>query len=135
MRRFPGLGACALAFTLAACGGSSQPSAGASSASWGTPTVPVAASRAGRVYSTSIVTPIGDTIWFTVFEPTRLTAGQSYPLVMTSEGYGGTRETTPDAFIRKETSPSTGSRELCSRSKFASGIDAPTRSTEILRSA
>ncbi|HWY25795.1 MAG TPA: hypothetical protein VNX47_12800, partial [Nevskia sp.] len=103
MRHFLGLGACALALTLAACSGSSTPSStsGGGSGTGGTPTVPVTASRAGKVYSTSILTPIGDTIWLTVFEPSQLVAGHSYPLVFTSEGYGGTRETKPDAFIQK----------------------------------
>lgn len=89
---------------LAACGGggsdvappgnTNTPGQGAHIA-LSPPTVAVTQSRAGTIYSKSItVASTGDTIWFTVFEPTQMVAGDSYPLVLNGPGYGGSRTTT-----------------------------------------
>ena len=85
------------ALLLQACGGSSAP-AGSSD---GSTTTPVAKDRDGTVYAQSITSPIGDTVWFQVFEPTHVRVGQTYPLVLNSHGYGGTRATKADAFIQQ----------------------------------
>ncbi|HEU0195937.1 MAG TPA: alpha/beta fold hydrolase [Nevskiaceae bacterium] len=62
-----------------------------------TPTVPVKETRAGKIYNETLQVPAtGDTIAFTVFEPTQMVAGDSYPLVLNGPGYGGSRtETAP----------------------------------------
>jgi len=85
---------------LSACGGSSVPATGGSGGGGGTSN-PVTADRDGKIYAQSITSPIGDTVVFQVFEPTHLKAGQTYPLVLNSHGYGGTRATTPDTMIQK----------------------------------
>lgn len=84
---------------LSACGlgNSSAPVDGASA-----PRVALTQSRAGSIYRQEIpVARTGDTIVVQVFEPTRLEAGKTYPLVLQGHGYGGSRKTTPDAFIQK----------------------------------
>ncbi|MGH8455711.1 MAG: CocE/NonD family hydrolase, partial [Stenotrophobium sp.] len=98
--------AAVLALGLAACGSSSQPAvsgAGAGADLNGTPLVPVAKDRAGTIYRQQITSPIGDSVVFQVFEPTQITVGQTYPLVLQGHGYGGSRETTAPAgsFIKK----------------------------------
>lgn len=51
-------------------------------------------SRAGRAIDVKIrVAATGDTMAFTVMEPTVFTDGQRYPLVLHSHGYGGSRST------------------------------------------
>ena len=69
------------------------------------PTVPVAESRAGRVYdeTLTIATNDGgtDDIVLTVMEPAELVAGESYPLILHGHGYGGSRSKTPDAFQQR----------------------------------
>lgn len=56
------------------------------------PTVPVTQTRPGSAYTQSIVVDeTGDTIVFTVFEPSQLVAGQAYPLILHGHGYGGSR--------------------------------------------
>lgn len=98
------LTALALLCALAACSRSSSPDAIGGSANSGTVTVPVAASRDGRIYRQAItVAATGDTQVFQVFEPTHLVKGQSYPLVLQGHGYGGSRETAAptDSFIAK----------------------------------
>ncbi|HZR35405.1 MAG TPA: CocE/NonD family hydrolase [Nevskia sp.] len=84
---------------LQACGSSSAP-LGSGNGGGGAGT-PVAADRDGKIYAQSITSPIGDTVVFQVFEPTHLKAGQTYPLVLNSHGYGGTRATAPNAMIQK----------------------------------
>ena len=86
---------------LGGCGGSGSSGPSTVTADESAPVVPVSQSRDGKIYAQSITTPIGDTLWFQVFEPAKLQTGHSYPLVVTSHGYGGTRATTPDAFIQK----------------------------------
>ena len=60
------------------------------------PTQPAAGqSRPGQIYSIYITVPkTGDTMAFTVFEPSTLTAGQTYPLVVYGPGFASTRPTT-----------------------------------------
>ncbi|HWY24034.1 MAG TPA: alpha/beta fold hydrolase, partial [Nevskia sp.] len=86
------------ALLLQACGGSSVP---AGSGSGDGTTNPVTADRNGTIYAQSISSPIGDTVWFQVFEPTHIKTGQTYPLVLNSHGYGGSRAITPDTMIQK----------------------------------
>lgn len=61
-------------------------------------TNPVTQDRDGKIYRQAItVAATGDTQVIQVFEPTRLKAGQTYPLVLQGHGYGGSRETTAPA--------------------------------------
>lgn len=87
-----------VALLLTACTGSTVPAGDAQqsgSIALSSPTVPITQTRAGKIYSKSItVQATGDTIWFTVFEPTQMVAGDSYPLVLHGPGYGGSRTTT-----------------------------------------
>lgn len=107
MRAYPalcslkaGLGLLCSALLLSGCGlstSSSSPEAQASA-----PRVAVEQSRAGTIYRQEIpVAKTGDTLVVQVFEPTQLETGKTYPLVLQGHGYGGSRETTPDAFIQK----------------------------------
>lgn len=51
-------------------------------------------SRAGQIYNVSIPAPFdGETMAATIFEPTTVTGGEKYPLVLYASGFGGTRET------------------------------------------
>lgn len=78
-----------LSLLLAACGSSSN-----SSADFGTPGGPAVAGK-----STDVMLPSnldGETIAFTVHEPTSMAPGVKYPLVLQSHGYGGSRETAAD---------------------------------------
>lgn len=87
---------------LTACGGggsggSDENSADAISGGRSAPTVPVAESRKGTSYNETIqVASTGDSIALTVFEPAQLEAGESYPLVLHSHGYGGSRNVAGD---------------------------------------
>lgn len=100
----------ALALSLAACG-SSDPADGASGGGSGAlslgetpPRIAVATSRDGTSYRQEIVSEVtGDTTVVQVFEPTRLEAGKTYPLVLEGHGYGGQRQTeaTEGSFIRR----------------------------------
>lgn len=50
--------------------------------------------RAGQIYNVSIPSPLdGETIAATVFEPSTITGGEKYPLVLYASGFGDTRET------------------------------------------
>lgn len=51
--------------------------------------------RAGTIYDITIPSPFDDggTIAATIFEPTTMTGGETYPLVLYGSGFGGTRET------------------------------------------
>lgn len=57
----------------------------------------VGASRAGTVYAVTIPSPLGDgeTISATVMEPTTLTGGSEYPLVVHSHGFGQSKQARP----------------------------------------
>jgi ABC-2 type transport system ATP-binding protein len=59
------------------------------------PTPPASGtSRAGSAYDVYIKGPkTGDKIAFTVFEPTTITGGTRYPLILHSHGFGGSRDT------------------------------------------
>jgi len=61
------------------------------------PSPPTSGCRTGQIYSISILSPIGDTVAFTVFEPATLCAGQTYPLVLHAPGWGGQRTTSLSA--------------------------------------
>lgn len=51
--------------------------------------------RAGTIYDIEIPSPFDDggTIGATIFEPTQMTGGETYPLVLYGSGFGGIRET------------------------------------------
>ncbi len=54
----------------------------------------VTETRDGTVYRQEVPSPVtGDTTIVQVFEPTRLEAGKTYPLVLEGHGYGGSRQT------------------------------------------
>ncbi len=95
----------AAAMTVCACGSSTSgtaPSGGSSSGSGKPPLVAVAESRAGTHYRQEITSPVtGDSVVFEVFEPTLLEAGKTYPLVLNSHGYGGTRMTEASSFAQR----------------------------------
>jgi ABC-2 type transport system ATP-binding protein len=100
----------ALVLCLAACGSSEEATGGSdgggSALSLGdtTPTVAVTADRDGTNYRQEVVSPVtGDTTVIQVFEPTRLEAGKTYPLVLEGHGYGGSRQTGAGdgSFIRR----------------------------------
>ncbi len=57
------------------------------------PAPPAKGCRTGEIYSISILSPVGDTVGFTVFEPAHLCAGKTYPLVLQAPGFGGQRTT------------------------------------------
>ncbi|HEY4441251.1 MAG TPA: CocE/NonD family hydrolase [Candidatus Elarobacter sp.] len=51
-------------------------------------------SRAGAVYSVYLTASTGDTVAFTVFEPSTITGGATYPLVLHGHGWSGSRTKT-----------------------------------------
>lgn len=52
-------------------------------------------SRPGQIYSIYVTVPkTGDTMAFTVFEPSTVTGGKTYPLVLFGPGFSATRPTT-----------------------------------------
>ncbi|WP_234981585.1 CocE/NonD family hydrolase [Fontimonas thermophila] len=66
------------------------------------PRVAVTETRDGTIYRQEIsVAQTGDTVVFQVFEPTRLEAGKTYPLVLHGHGYGGSRMTEPSPFAQR----------------------------------
>jgi ABC-2 type transport system ATP-binding protein len=85
---------------LAGCG-NSEPVTGAPPAGGGQTTNPVAQDRDGTSYRQEIISPIGDSVIFQVFEPAQLSVGETYPLVLQSHGYGGQRNVTPSEFQQK----------------------------------
>ncbi len=109
----PFLGATALlAVFLSGCnGGSASPPPFTTGAAYTAPTVapfaappagvtganqplpmPASGSRAGSAYDVYLTTPPdGFTASFTVFEPNTVTAGQTYPIILTAPGWGGKR--------------------------------------------
>jgi pimeloyl-ACP methyl ester carboxylesterase len=104
--------ALSLTVFLPGCGGSSTSSSAAAPARSAVPAdapghtnvVPPAPaagqSRAGQIYSVYISSPTGDTVVFTVFEPTQITGGRKYPLVLEGHGFAGTRQTSASADIK-----------------------------------
>lgn len=101
---------CALmAITLSACGGGSGGSSntvasggGNSGGTGGTPGN--AMSREGTVQNQMLMSDVdGEAIAFTVFEPTTFVDGQTYPIILHSHGYGGSRQTTlpADGLLRR----------------------------------
>src|SRR5260370_12342424 len=55
---------------------------------------PAGASRTGAIYSIYLTASTGDTVAFTVFEPSTITGGATYPLVLHGHGWGGSRTKT-----------------------------------------
>src|ERR1700688_126762 len=49
------------------------------------------ASRTGAIYSIYLTASTGDTVAFTVFEPSTISGGATSPLVLHSHGWGGSR--------------------------------------------
>lgn len=92
MARLPLMGA-ALALVLSACGGGGGSNAGnASTPNLGGGDGPT---RDGVVTQHTPESNVdGETIAFTVIEPTTFTEGARYPLILHSHGYGGSRQTT-----------------------------------------
>lgn len=86
---------------LAACGTSATDPSRLNGSSSTATAVPVKTTRAGTIRTENINAPTGDTVVVTVFEPTKLETGKTYPLVLHSHGYGGSRLTTADAFAQK----------------------------------
>ncbi len=82
-------GAALLALTVAACGGGEGPDSRAMNTQAGSG---AAESRAGESYDVILTSNVdGADIAFTVHEPNQLRVGQSYPLLLHSHGYSGTR--------------------------------------------
>ena len=68
------------------------------------PAVPATGCRAGQTYNIYVdsgptdISPTGSLEAFTVFEPTSLCAGKTYPLVFNGPGFGGSRTSTAGSF-------------------------------------
>ena len=115
LRRSPALGAAVFfGALLAGCGGGSSsappfstgtayfyapptvaplaaPQPGAVNANAALP-MPATGSRPGSAYDVFLTAPPdGNTASFTVFEPTTVTAGQTYPIILTAPGWGSKR--------------------------------------------
>jgi ABC-2 type transport system ATP-binding protein len=91
-----------LAAALSVCACGSSTSGNAPSGGGKPPLVAVAESRAGTHYRQEITSPVtGDSVVFEVFEPTQLEVGKTYPLVLHSHGYGGTRMTEASDFAQR----------------------------------
>lgn len=94
-------------FLLAGCGGGGSGGGGlslgpGSGDNGDNPGEPDPASRAGETYRQAIEVPAtGDTLIAQVFEPSTVTEGETYPLVLHSHGYGGSRNVTPSAFQQR----------------------------------
>ena len=54
------------------------------------------ACRTGQIYSIYVTASTGDTVAMTVFEPSSICGGKTYPLVLQAPGFGGTRTQTLD---------------------------------------
>jgi len=50
--------------------------------------------RTGQIYSIYVTASTGDTVAMTVFEPSTICGGKTYPLVLQAPGFGGTRTQT-----------------------------------------
>lgn len=90
---------------LSACGSSSETISGGNAvAGPGGATVPVAEARAGIQEHIVLASNVdGADISFELFEPDQLTPGQSYPLILNSHGYGGSRVTERSGFVAQLT--------------------------------
>lgn len=68
------------------------PPAGVVGANVALPMPPAGTSRAGGAYDVFLIAPPdGNTASFTVFEPSTVTAGQTYPIILTAPGWGSKR--------------------------------------------
>lgn len=66
------------------------------------PLVAVETSRAGTTYHHKInVESTGDLLAITIMEPTELTKGEAYPLILHGHGYGGQRNKEADSFQQR----------------------------------
>ncbi|HSW14361.1 MAG TPA: CocE/NonD family hydrolase [Solimonas sp.] len=88
---------------LSACGSSDEASGGGSgSGGGGGTTHPVTETRDGTVYRQEVVSAkTGDTTVIQVMEPAQLEKGRTYPLVLHSHGYGGSRNVEPSGFQQR----------------------------------
>lgn len=91
--------AAACAVLLAACGDSSTPSRDALAGDNAPPPPPAAGETVdGITYDIVLDSDVdGEAIAFTVHEPDELTGGVTYPLILHSHGYGGSRQATRPA--------------------------------------
>jgi len=96
MKRWGTLAVAGLAtMILAACSSSNS---GSSGGGGGGPVGGDGESRDGEVYDETLASDVdGETIAITVLEPTTVTEGATYPLILHSHGYGGARQSTAPA--------------------------------------
>lgn len=103
----PLITALTVSFLLAGCGGGGSVGGGlslgpGSGDHGGNPGGPDPASRAGETYRQAIEVPTtGDTLIAQIFEPSTVAEGETYPLVLHSHGYGGSRNVTPSEFQQR----------------------------------
>ena len=93
-----------LLMVLSACGSSGSPSRQAVADNGSVPPPPTIGETVdGVTYDRVLDSDVdGEAIAFTIHEPEQLVGGQSYPLILHSHGYGGSRQATrpgPDSFI------------------------------------
>lgn len=98
-----GVSLCAM-LILAACGSSDSPTRQAVADGGTVPPPPEPGEVVqGVTYDMTLASNVdGEAIAFTVHEPEELVGGESYPLILHSHGYGGSRQATrpaPDSFI------------------------------------
>lgn len=98
-----GVGLCAIVL-LAACGSSDAPSRQAlADNNMDPPPPPIGETVDGITYDRVLESDVdGEAIAFTIHEPEQLVGGESYPLILHSHGYGGSRQAArpaPDSFI------------------------------------
>lgn len=87
------------AAVLSACGNS--PTASIPSFTITAPPPP-GESVAGKHYNVTIKSDVdGEDIAMTFYEPTTITGGETYPLLMNSHGFGGSRRKEPNAFFTR----------------------------------
>lgn len=66
------------------------------------PLVAVETSRSGTIYHHNVaVESTGDKLAITIMEPTELTEGEAYPLILHGHGYGGQRNKEADGFQQR----------------------------------
>lgn len=87
---------------LAACGNSPERQASQGQNQQITiPTPPAqGTSRAGQTIQMKLTSASGFDIAFTVFEPTTMTGGQTYELILEGHGFGGSRQQSENGFIK-----------------------------------